>query len=105
MASVHVSPPWKCLFCRVLGPAFSLGGMLSPGAVGNQASMIATALVQPAEPPRTFTGKAAYREAFDGQRLEIVQLLDVAIADVAAGTMALPRSATRRAVSAYLLIV
>src|SRR5262249_6595973 len=31
--------------------------MLSPGAVGNQASMIATALVQPADPPRTFTGK------------------------------------------------
>ena len=31
--------------------------MLSPGAVGNQASMIATARVQPAEPPRTFTGK------------------------------------------------
>jgi len=31
--------------------------MLSPGTVGNQASMIATARVQPADPPRTFTGK------------------------------------------------
>ena len=57
MASVHVSPPWKTLFCRDLTRGFSLGGMLSPGPVGNQASMIATALVQPAEPPRTFTGK------------------------------------------------
>jgi hypothetical protein len=38
-------------------PGLWLDGMLSPGAVGNQASMIATALVQPAEPPRTFTGK------------------------------------------------
>jgi len=57
MTSIHVSPPWKTLFCRDLARGFSLGGMLSPGPVGNQASMIATALVQPAEPPRTFTGK------------------------------------------------
>ena len=57
MASVHVNPPWKCLFLPGISPALLLDGMLSPGAVGNQASMIATALVQPAEPPRTFTGK------------------------------------------------
>src|SRR5262249_43857782 len=42
--------------------------MLSPGAVGNQASMIAIALVQPAEPPRTFTGKQLTVKPLDGSR-------------------------------------
>src|SRR5262245_59557629 len=34
-----------------------IASMVSPGAVANQASMIATALVHPADPPCTFTGK------------------------------------------------
>jgi hypothetical protein len=62
-----LNPPWKYFFYRDLGPAVLLNGMLSPGGVGNQASMIAIALVQPAEPPRTFTGKQLTVKPVDGR--------------------------------------
>jgi len=57
MASIHVIPPGDACFTGCPAGLFYCAAMLSPGAVGNQASMIATARVQPAEPPRTLTGK------------------------------------------------
>ena len=52
--------------------------------------MIATARVQPAEARSIFVGKAKDREAGRWQRLKVVQFLDMAIADVAAGLVSLP---------------
>ena len=56
-------------------------------------SMIATARVQPAEAPRIFTGKQLTMKPVGRQRFEIVQLLEVAIADLAAGLVAFPDQA------------
>ena len=66
--------------------------------------MIATARVQPAEPPRTFTGKQLTVKPVGGQRFEIVQFLDVAVADLAAGAVAFPDQLAS-CVSAYFFMV
>ena len=42
---------------------------------------MATARVQPAEPPFTFNREAEHREAGGGQDFQVVQLLDLAVAD------------------------
>ena len=55
------------VFSRRSASFIIVEAMLSPGAVGNQASMIATARVQPAEPPRTFTGKQLTRKPLAGK--------------------------------------
>ena len=52
--------------------------------------MIATARVQPAEARSIFTGKHEIVKPVDGKRFEIVQLLDMAVADMAPGLMAFP---------------
>ena len=51
---------------------------------------MATARVQPADAPLIFTGKHATLKPVRRQRLEVVQLLDVAVADLAARLVALP---------------
>src|SRR5581483_11753038 len=90
-----------------------MGGMLSPGVGSDQAAMARIAGSKSA--CRCFGGaksvdsiddrdracpaggaaahlhrEAAHGEAFGRERLEIVQLLDVAVADLAAGAMAFP---------------
>ena len=66
---------------------------VSPGYRTGASSMMATARVQPADPPRTLTGKQLTDESLGRQCLEIVQLLDVAIADLTTGLVAFPDQA------------
>src|SRR6266853_3724098 len=55
--------------------------------------MMATARVHPAEPPADLDREAAHRKSGGGQHFEVVELLDVAIADLAPRLVALPDQA------------
>ena len=104
----------KCVTQRVRNRAESAmsRGFMPPGPKKSRtvvyfhaSSLIATARVQPAEPPRIFTGKQLTVNPVGRQRLEIVQLLDMAIADLAAGLVALPDQARRSRVAAISRLV
>jgi len=56
-------------------------------------SMIATALVHPAEARSILTWEARHHEARRGQEFEIVQLFDMTVADVPPGLVAFPDQA------------
>ena len=88
-ASVHAIPPgyWVVPI---------LAHLIDAARGGRDQSRMAMARVQPAEAPRIFTGKQLTEKSLGRQHFEIVQFLDVAIADLAPGLDGLPRSGRRR---------
>jgi hypothetical protein len=65
---------------------------------------MATARVQPALAPRILCGKQLMKKPSGWQHLQVVQLLDVAVANVATGLVALPDQ-RRVPVALYFLAV
>src|ERR1039457_1747101 len=90
MASVHVNPPLaKCALPAVY--RLCCCGSNAIARYGGQSSINDRHRPRPAGGPATdLHRKAAHCEARGRQSLEIVQLLDMAIADLAPGPVTLP---------------